>query len=443
MAKRLKEQIDYGNRPERMDPEFERYLGSPEGIYAQNPAMRKGVQDVQRLASARFNKLADKLKQVTGRADISGRDIQGMLYQEMMSRVPRVLSIEGRNREALEQLAIEASLEDSEVPEGWFEIRAFLNRAPIDVSKFRYRPDEDEDEEEQDDEQENELNIPSFDLEDLTPQEELELEKHKRNMLNAIIQGAAKKGHYSFQKPEIREKLNQIDPSLYDEYLFIMAVTDFMYFTKEQMIKYMSETGNGVAGMVELKSKDDDDDDDGGGEGEYEDKPDTIIEAHGLMFPILCHEIIKGLQEAIARHGLPQDPEMAQKVMGQTDLLRNEPIQLRIGPEIVEKIRFALPDEMFEPENKGLITWFNISLYKIPAKEFLEIIGNAISADNDRIKKATSRFEEIMKEAMELKSEFEAYQEEHGGDESDNNDSGDEDDDIDDFLNSLGIYRPD
>jgi hypothetical protein len=116
-------------------------------------------------------------------------------------------------------------------------------------------------------------------------------------------------------------------------------------------------------------------------------------------------------------------------------------MQLRIGPEIVEKIRFALPDEMFDEDNKGLINWFHISLYQIPAQEFLEIIGNAISEDESKVKKATSRFEEIMKEAMEMKDEFENYKEENR-DDSDGDDSDDDEDDLDDFLGSLGISRP-
>ena len=40
MAKKLKEQIDYGTTPERMDPNLERKLASPENLYAQNPAMK-------------------------------------------------------------------------------------------------------------------------------------------------------------------------------------------------------------------------------------------------------------------------------------------------------------------------------------------------------------------------------------------------------------------
>ena len=433
MAKKIKEQLDYGDRPERMDPNLERKLASPEGLYAQNPAMKKKEGDVQRLVSNRFQKVAEKLSEVTGIENLSSQQTQGMIYQEMMRKLPNIMRIESAHREELEQLAIDASLEESEVPVDWYKIEAYLNREPIDTSNFRMKPEDDEDEEEEKDE-ENELEIPSFEIEDLTKDEIFELEKHKRNIINAIIQGAAKKGHYIFQKPDIKARLDEIDPSLYRDYLGIMAINDFLYFTMEQMIEMMSQTGQGVAGKVELDSNDEDGED---GEEEGEENPDTVIKAFGMIFPILCHEIIKGLEEAKGRHGLPKDPEMAQRVMGQTDVLSNEPMQLRIGPEIVERIRFALPDKMYEPENKGLINWFHTLLYQIEAQEFLDIIGNAVSEDSSKVAKAKSKFEEIMREAVKLKDEFEEYQEEEGIDSDE-----DEDDGLDDFLGSLGISRP-
>jgi hypothetical protein len=434
MAKRVKEQLDYGNRPERMDPNLERKLASPENLYAQNPAMKKGPEDVQRLVSNRFQKVAEKLSQVTGIDNLSSQQTQGMIYQEMMRKLPSIMRIEGQHREELEELAKQAALEETEVPADWYEIEALLNRQPINTGNFRMKP-EDEEEEEED---ENETpEIPSFDVEDLTDEELLELEKHKRNIINAIIQGAAKKGHYIFQKPDIKARLDEIDPSLYRDYLGIMAINDFLYFSMEQMIEMMSQTGQGVAGKVELKNNDDE-----GEEGE--EKPDTKIVAEGMIFPILCHEIIKGLEEAKGRHGLPKDPSLRQKVQGQVDVLSNEPMQLRIGPEIVEKIRFALPDEMYEESNKGLINWFHTLLYQIPAQEFLEVIGQAISEDESKVKKATARFKEIMREAQQLKSDFEDYQEEESSD-LDNyggGDDNDDDDGLDDFLGSLGISRP-
>jgi len=432
MSKRIKEQLDYGDRPERMDPNLERKLASPENLYAQNPAMKKKEKDVQRLISNRFQKVAEKLSEVTGIEDLSSQQTQGMVYQEMMRKLPGILRIEAAHKEELEQLAIEASLDETEVPENWFKIEAILGPG-IDTSDFRMKPEDDEEEEEDDEEEENEIEIPSFDIDDLTEDEIFELEKHKRNIINAIVQGAAKKGHYIFQKPDIKSRLDAINPSLYRDYLGIMAINDFLYFSMEQMIEMMSQSGQGVAGKVKLKDNDEEESEEGG-----EEKPDTIIEAQGLIFPILCHEIIKGLEESKARHGLPKDPELAQKVMGQTDTLSNEPMQLRIGPEIVEKIRFALPDDIYEPENKGLINWFHTVLYQIEAQEFLEIIGNAISEESSKVSKAKSRFNEIMKEAMKLKEEFEDYKEEEGFDSDDD----DDEDGLDDFLGSLGISRP-
>ena len=428
MAKKFNEQIDYGNRPERMDPNLERKLGSPENIYASNPALQKGTQDVQRLISSRFQKVANKLRQVTGIEDLSSKQVQGMVYQEMMRKLPNILRIESAHRDELIDLAKEASLDEAEVPADWYQIEATLGMP--DTGNFRFEPEDDEEDEE---EKEEPLEFPSFDIEDLTDEEILELEKHKRNIINAIIQGAAKKGHYLFQKPEVKARLDAIDPSLYGDYLGIMAINDFLYFSMEQMIEMMSQTGQGVAGKVELGDADED-----GEEGEEgESQSDTKIMATGMIFPILCHEIIKGLEEAKGRHGLPKEPGLRQKVQGQTDILSNEPMQLRIGPEIVEKIRFALPNEMYDQDNKGLINWFHILLYQIPAQEFLEIIGNAISEDSSKVKKATSRFKEIMKEANKMKEEFENYKEEENIDSDE-----DDDDGLGDFLSGLGITLP-
>jgi hypothetical protein len=434
MVKNVKEQLDYGDTPERMDPRLEKKLASPESLYGSNPAMKKGPADVQRLVSQRFQKVADKLRQVTGIQNLSSQQVQEMVYREMMSKMPMIMQIESGHKEELEELAKQASMEETEIPEGWVKIIAELG-SRIDTSNFQMKPKKDKEEKDEDDKPK--LEIPSFDVDELTDEEEFELEKHKRNIINAIIQGAAKKGHYVFQKPDIKARLDEIDPRLYPAYLGIMTINDFMYFTMEQMIEMMSQTGNGVAGKVELDP--DDEDEDG---GQDEDDSDTVIKAQGMIFPILCHEIIKGIEESKGRHGLPTSDTMRDKVKGAVDILPNEPMQLRIGPEISEKLRHALPDEMFEDSNKGLINWFHILLYQVPAQEFLDIIGNAISEDESKVKKATSRFKEIMKEAIQMRNEFENYKEENDSSNSNNFGDDDDDDDLDDFLGSLGISRP-
>ncbi len=419
--KKIKEAIDYGDYPERINPNVERSISDPEGLYATNPAMRRGAQDVERLVASRFKKIVDHLKNVTGISDLSTEQVKNMFKSEAMRTSRQIVEIEIQHTEELERLAIEVSLEETEVPVDWFEFEVSLNADDIDPDIFRTEPENDE---EQANQQQPEL--PSFDVEDLTPEEQLELEKHKRNIINAIIQGAAKKGHHLYEKPEVRAKLDQIDQRLYPLYKRAMSINDYLYFSLDWSMGQMM-----IIGQNFLTKSDDDEED-----GQGQEKTDTKIVARAFLFPVLCHEIIKGIKEAIGRHGLPKDPVTAQRVMGKTDLLQNEPIQLVIGPELYEKLRMTLPDEMYSDENKGLIGWFEMILYQYPAQEFLKIIGNVISDDESKNRLAQQKFIEVMREATNLKNEYDSYRE-------DNNIPPDNDDNLEDFLSGMGIKLPD
>ena len=162
MANKIKEQLDYGNYPERMDPRLEKKLKDKLSLYAQNPAFRKKEEDVQRLASARFKKVVDKLRNIRGMENLTPSMIQ-RIYQEEMSKVPMILQIEGRHKDELEELAKKVSLDETEVPENWYQIEARLNREPIDVSNFRFDADDEKDDEEDDEDEEEKqtLELPS------------------------------------------------------------------------------------------------------------------------------------------------------------------------------------------------------------------------------------------------------------------------------------------
>ena len=402
-SKRIKEQIDYGDTPERMSPSLERKISDPQSPFAVNPAFEKKEEDVQRLITNRFKKVAEKLRSSTG-FPVTDRQIQMMLTMELINLTNVVMPIESQHNEELVDLAIEASLEEIQMPEDWFEIDAHLgfDQSP-ELPMGGGKP-------------------PKVSM---GKEYDVHLEMHKRNIINAIIQGTSKKGHYVFQKPEIRERLDDISPLLYDNYLKIMSLNDFLYFTMDQAIENWSQTQTGVGGYVKLEDSDSSDED---GDG----APDTRIKASGMIFPILCHEIIKGLEEAKGRYGFPEDEEIRQVVLQKTDTLPMESWTLRIGPEIVEKLRFALPDEVYEDENKGIINWFQMELYKLPAEEFLKIIGNIISEDRSKNRKGEESFKEILQIAKKKKQEFEGFEP---------NDSDDQEGL--DFLAGLGISRPD
>jgi len=401
--------VDYGDYPERMDPSLERKLGSPESLYAKNPAFRKGAADVERMAGKRFKEVVDRVRDSFNQPNISSEQVKRQIMGQMMMLTQRIMSIENQHNEELVELALELALEETGTERDWYQYELTLGGRPPSPEGFQMKAKE-----------KPKFEMPkSFDIDVETDEEQFQSEVDKRNIINLIIQGEAKKGHYSFMKPSYMERIAEIDPQLPTLYRQVMAANDLLYFTMEQMIEMMSQTGSGVAGKMQL---DDADDDEGGGE----DGPDTKIVASGLILPILLHEVIKGLEEAPAREQFSEmDPERAANVMGQTDILSNEPMQLRLGPAVIEQIKFVLPDEMFEPENTGLNPWFKRELYKIPAKEFLDLIGDAISEDSKDNDKAKRRFTEIMRTAQEAKKQYDDYN------------TGKDQEDMDDFLASL------
>ena len=412
LIKKIREQIEYGDYPERMDPKTERTLGDPErNLYGTNPAMPRGTLDVQKLASQRFKKVVDKLREAMNAPNLNSIQVQQSIQREFISSVLSAKEIENQHEAELEELAVQAALNVTETPEGKYEIDAKLTGGPgeIGAEGFQFEPEG----ELPDEGEEGDEDIPDenqFDVGNLTRGEQFELEKHKRNIINGIIQGAAKKGHYIFQRPEIHEKLDEIDPSLYDYYLKVMAINDYFYFKLEDMIQAMSQTGRGIEGREDLKSKkrQGKPEDEEGNEGqEPEPQPEHQIIARGLLFPILCHEVIKGIEEALGKFGYSQDPEMRQAVKQDVETLPNEAMSLRIGPELVDRIREFLPNEMFEEENFGIKPFFFMLLYQIPAKPFLDLIGKVISQETRDNREAASKFKEIYLQAKSAKDRYE------------------------------------
>jgi len=403
--------VDYGDYPERMDPNLERKLGNPESLYAKNPAFRKGAGDVERLIGSRFKEVVDRVRDAFDQPDLSSNQVKQQIMQQMMMITQRIMSIERRHNQELVDLALDLALEETGTERDWYQYDLTLGGNPPSAGGFQMKPKE-----------KPKFEMPkSFDIDVETDEEQFQSEVDKRNVINLIIQGEAKKGHYSFMKPSYMARISEIDPQLPTLYRQVMAANDLLYFTMEQMIEMMGQTGQGVAGKVEIQDADEDEDEGGGDEG-----PDTKIVAVGLIFPILLHEIIKGLEEAPAREQFADmDPGRATDVMGQTDILSNEPMQLRLGPSVVELIKYALPDEMFEPENSGLNPWFKRELYKIAAKEFLNLIGDAISENKTEKERARKRFTEVMRTAQAAKKEYDDYN------------AGKDQEDMDDFLASL------
>jgi hypothetical protein len=434
--------VDYGDYPERMDPKTQRRIEDPENIYAKNRAFKGGVSDVEKIAGTRFKEVVDYVKRYFNtQENITDPHVMRSIMMEQMRAVQQSMSIEIPHRDKLKDLAVEIAAKE----EGWLDysltmddaidngdvskspiqgagtrygfefinVDAFLNEKKINPSQFQMKEKD-----------LPKLQLPpnfSFDIDELTPEEQRQLEIEKRHVINALIQGKGKRGQFSYQA--FKDRLDEIDPRLYVLYNKIMSANDLMYFTQEDLIEMM---GGNAAGSSSVES-DDEDDEEGGEEGEGMD----VVVANGLIFPILLHELVKGFASVASREQWrDMDPSMAQDVMGKTDVFSNEPMQFRVGAELVRKLRTLLPDELILDErSKVYIPFFERILYGIPAERFLkEIMSNVVSEREEDNNKVRRTFEDILKRA---KSDYQKYK---GNDEDE-----DEEEDDNDILSQLGL----
>ena len=437
--------VDYGDYPERMHPKTQSNIEDPEkNLYGKNKAFKGGTSDVEKMTSTRFKDIVDYVKRYYGIVDDQGRPNKSInitdqrvkygIQVEQMRAVQEVMRLEGPKKDELKDLALEIAakeegwlpysktLEDA-IDEGMVEkepsrgagtkykfefvnVLTFLNEEKINPNQFQMEKEE-----------EPEFEIPanfSFDVDELTPQEEFQLEVEKRNVINAIIQGKGKKGQFAFQA--FKDRLDEIDPRLYPLYNKIMSANDLMYFTDEDLIEAMGGNAAGSSGVEE--------------DGDDEDR-DMVI-ANGLIFPILLHELVKGFAAIPTREQWRgMDPGKAQDVMGQTDVFSNEPMQFRVGGELITKLRFLLPDDLtVNVENRDLLPFFERLLYAVPAEEFLkEIMANVVSENPSDNNKAKRKFNELL---VKAKEDYKKFKEDRGDDYDDE----DEDDDI---LSKLGF----
>ena len=434
--------VDYGDYEERMHPRSQAKVEDPEGIYAKNRGFRKGVSDVERVAGKRFKEIVDYVKRYYGTdRNLTDPQVKLSIQMAQMDAVRQVMGIEPEHREQLRDLAVEIAAKE----EGWLpyaksmeqaiedglvakekkqggveyqfdfiNVLTFLGEQGIDPNMFQMKPKEPK-----------KLELPknfSFDIDELTPEEERQLEIEKRHVINALIQGKGKRGQFAYQM--FKNRLDEIDPRLYDLYNKIMGANDLMYFTDQDLIEALGGNAAGASGKMD---PDEDEDEDGGGD---EEENDTYF-ANGVIFPILLHELFKVFSVPTSQSQWDDvDPGIAQDVVDAADSLENEPMQYRVGGELVRKLRTLLPDDLvLVPKNRVYMPFFEQALYSVPAEDFLKnIIANVVSEDKEDNNKAKRRFEEIYKKA---KSEYEKYKGDGGED--------DYEDDEDDILSQLGL----
>ena len=372
--------IDYEG-PERMEPGIERKITSKQTPYHEHPAMPGGDKDfIEVVSSKRFKDSVDKVRRYLGNTTpLQGRNPLMNLMGMVMGGLREVSRIESQNKEYLENLAIDLVKKELGIPKGSLQFDAKLVHGGMSAAEgMRTEPQEPEEEEVEDAFKEAEEHTEDL-LNFADAFEQFNLEKAKRRFINSLIQGAAFKGGHMYVL--VGEELNRLDPQLLNLYGVTQSLMEHMYWIYPDM-EGMAGSGGGQMGQSEIDEETD---------------PPTV-KARAATFPLLIHELVKGVYEVFGTHGLPDDPKQQELVMNAEDTLPAEIWDSRLGPVFWEKFVATYPSELFEDDMKHIQHYLFMRFSKLDAKEFFRVAKLILNGDPQGTQFIQKMVDEIVKD---------------------------------------------
>jgi hypothetical protein len=331
-----------------------------------------------------------------------------------MNGLQQIIRVESQNKEYLERLAVNLVVKELGIPEGSLQFDAQLVHGPMGAAEgMQTEPQKPSDEEIKDAFKKAEDH--SEELEDFADEfETFNLEKAKRRLINSLIQGAAFKGGHMYVL--VSDELERLDPNLLNQYGVTQALMEHLYWLYPDM-ENMAGSGGGQMGQSEVDEETD---------------PPTV-KARAMTFPLLVHELVKGVYEVFGTHGLPDDPKQAEMVLGAEDTLPAEIWDSRLGPIFWEKFLEAYPDKLFDDDMKHIQHYLFVRFSKLSAQEFLRVAKLILEGNPQG-----AQFIQKMVDGIVDDLKKDEYDNKMGDDDNDDEDYGD--DDLDDFdLSALGF----
>jgi hypothetical protein len=333
-----------------MEPGIERKITGKETPYHNFPAIPKMDRDfIELISSKRFKDSVEKVRRFMGNTQV----IQGgnPLMQLMMTvgqSMQQIIGIQMRNKEELEQLAIKLVQEEMGIPEGAMQFKAELVMQPMGKAEGMQQEPQLPSEEE----------VEEF----MGDMENFNLERSKRRFINSLIQGAAFKGGHMYVL--VSRELNDMDPRLLNLYGVSQALMEHAYWIFPDM-EGMAGGGGGQMGQSEVDEETD---------------PPTV-KAKAVTFPLLVHELVKGVYEIFGTHGLPDDPKQQEMILNAEDTLPAEIWDSRLGPIFWEKFMATYPMELFDEDKKHIQHYLFMRFSALDAKEFFRIAQLILNDD--------------------------------------------------------------
>lgn len=219
--------------------------------------------------------------------------------KELCNRLNRIVAEckqeETSCREALENLCSNKLAEIFNIPDDTINISGKIVEE-CDMEKYRMVPD----------------STPDFEFEDIDEMNYLSDKIYQRRMIDCLMSGITM--HYIEHSEIFADEINSINPRLMNLYGMIFKYNQALLFNQADTIKSIEKSNSGRV-TVNV--------------GDPEDR--IVIEAEGVIFPILLEYSIRGLLEVASLKGLPDDIEKADYIMGKTDYRLAENWDMRLG----------------------------------------------------------------------------------------------------------------
>lgn len=335
---------------ERIHPQLEQALREGKHSLAGTGVMPEGdiISGEMKLIRERFKEVVMRCREAFGMDVID----DNVIKREQMPLVMESMEIEGTHKKKLEELAVEMIMEEFNIPEGSIEFEAVL-QPKIDRNGTIDTP------------QETDTEFESHD--DIVNANK---EVNKRRVLNAMIQGASKSVNHMFHLKN--DELRDMDPRLPGNYKKMMSAADYMYY----IVPDLKGAVNGGSCEVDYN------------EDEEGIKP--VIKAKAMVFPVLVHELCKGVMEVLSGHGLPTQENITEYVINKADYIQAEPWDMRFGPAIWRKFCDCIPPDDFSLKHHAYV-----DLVQLPPDEFNHVMKEMLAGT----KLGKSKINELLSEA--------------------------------------------
>lgn len=368
--KRVDESIYNYAGNERISEDLMKRLRNNETSLGNNPILpaKNEMTFLENIMIEKFNRVVKEYKRAF---DVNEIDMNESMVG-MMNLVKECVKMEAPYRENLVEIGIKMIREEYNVPEELLEINAEIcDLSQIDAKAY----------------EENKLpRVVEMEFEDHAQMELAGKEVDKRRFLNAMSQGAAMRTNHMYHMAG--DEIADIDPKLPNAYNKMMSNANYLYMANPNVNAAVP------SGNVDV---------------DYSgDKP--VINAKAITFPVLIHEMVKGVMEVLSAHALPEDQQLSEYAMAKADYGLAEFDDMAIGEALWE--RFT---NMIEADDFGLKHHIYAEMCSKPTHEFINDMRE-VMANTKRGKAIISEITEQVKEEQNKDAYFEEFGDEPYGD---------------------------